>query len=141
MDEQEKLLAHVGLQMLVNEFFNALDSHRTDDLIALFMVEGVWARGNDLLKAPDNIRAALDARSATRRSRHLTSNLRILDFDGRRARISYSLTTYAANEDGESPPSVTGPVAVLDCEDIAVKTAGGWRFERRSSRQQFRGKG
>jgi hypothetical protein len=135
-----KAQAFAAIQMLVNDFFRALDDNRTDDLIALFAPDGEWARPAGNLRGPDAIRGDLANRPAGRTSRHLTSNLRILELAGDRCRFSYNLTTYAGFASGEGPLDLTGPSGVLDCDDVAVETADGWRFERRSARQVFRRK-
>lgn len=140
MTTGEKAQAFVAIQMLVNDFFRALDDNRIDDLIALFVPDGEWARPAGNLRGPDAIRGDLANRPAGRTSRHMTSNLRILELGDDRCRFAYNLTTYSGFASGEGPLDLTGPSGVLDCDDVAVDTADGWRFERRSATPIFRRK-
>jgi hypothetical protein len=140
LSTNEKAVSFAAIQMLVNDFFRALDDNRIDDLIALFVPDGEWARPAGNLRGPDAIRGDLAKRPADRTSRHLTSNLRILELAGNRCRFAYNLTTYAGFASGEGPLDLSGPSGVLDCDDVAVKTADDWRFEQRSAKQIFRRK-
>ncbi|TCT09439.1 nuclear transport factor 2 family protein [Paralcaligenes ureilyticus] len=119
-------------------FFHFLDTRRYLDLAALMAPDGVWLRQGQRLLGPDAVLAALNARSATRTTCHVVSNIRVSLFEqsgARHARVFFYLTAY---DDGASPEQ-TGLhlVAIRDCCDELIETEHGWRILEKSSHRQL----
>ena len=138
MTTSELASAYPALLMLVNDFFRALDENDTEVATALFLKDGRWIRPSGTLNGVDEIRAEIAKRNPERISRHIVSNLRILEFAPTRCRIAYNLTTYAGPRGNGGVIDLEGPAGVLDCDDVAVLTDGQWLFAERSAAQIFR---
>ncbi len=121
-------------------YARAVDFRDYDAFAELFAEDGVLDVGR-----PINGKAAI-AKSMTKRpdelrSRHVLTNIFIDVIDEDHARgISY-LTLYRHNGKQSlvaGPVPFTGPAAIGHYEDRFVRTAQGWRFERRSLMLAFR---
>ena len=97
MAEHAATLLPQGLQLL-HRFFHALDQSYYADLLALFEPDAIWHRQGAVLRGHDEIRAALDKRSATQRIRHVLSNTFVAAAEpapeGDKARLISYMTAY-----------------------------------------------
>ncbi|MGB6449631.1 MAG: nuclear transport factor 2 family protein [Steroidobacteraceae bacterium] len=107
---------------------------------SLFTEDGVFLRANlpdEPLAGREAIRAALAARSATRLTRHLCTNIEIDVLDAEHARGLCYLVLYAG--DALQSESAAGRSAdptqrVGEYRDVFVRTSEGWRIDRREGR-------
>lgn len=93
----------VQLTQRLHAFFQLLDERRYEDLSTLFLPEGRWLRQGRWLEGRGAILAALQARPAGMRVRHLLSNVIVTPTAGEdEARVQAYLTAYRQLE-GQPP--------------------------------------
>ena len=73
---------------------NHLDNRRYNDVLSLFLPQGRWLRQGRWLEGHVAIRAALDARPASMRVRHVISNIVVAQEISGEARVEAYMTAY-----------------------------------------------
>lgn len=131
----QSLHIKAACEAVVLTFFHALDTRQHDVAAALMADNGVWMRQGRRLSGPHDVLAALNARAAERSTCHVITNLRLVDGDDTRATVGYFLTAYDSvpQEQGGAPRLVS----IRECQDVLVKTAGGWRLADKRSRRHL----
>jgi hypothetical protein len=140
MDDLNRLLIERACERLVTQYCHFVDHGEAERISELFTGDGVWSSPENTMTGRDAIRAGFAARqkNTKRMSRHVCSNLLIDVEDETTARGVVYLTLY--RHDGEpgrrtSPSAV--PAIVGEYRDTFVKTAEGWRFQRRDTVVSF----
>lgn len=82
------------LTQCLHAFFSHLDERRYDALVAMFLPQGRWLRQGRWLAGHAAIRAALDARPASMRVRHVISNVLVLPGEGADVRVEAYMTAF-----------------------------------------------
>ena len=125
---------------LVLRSLRAFDERDWSGFAGLFTEDGVFIRANapaEPLLGRAAIRRALEARPASRLTRHLCTNLEIDVLDAEHARGFCYVLLYAG--DASQPEAVDGRAAddvqrVGEYRDELVRTSAGWRIARRAGR-------
>ena len=82
------------LTQRLHGFFSHLDNRRYDAVLSLFLPQGRWLRQGRWLEGHAAIRAALDARPASMRVRHVISNIVVAQEASDEARVEAYMTAY-----------------------------------------------
>lgn len=120
-----------------------VDFKEYDLFVKLFAPEGELNLTGNPVVGHDKLKKAMARRPDTLQSRHVLTNIYIHVIDEDHAEgISY-LTLYrheGDNQDGaeSGPREIAGPAAVGHYSDTFIRTAGGWRFSRRTLHFAFR---
>ena len=138
-----------GIQMecrdLVERFAVYSDSARYEQLAALFIEQGSFARPTEPDRPVVGRTAILDAmnrRPAERVTRHLCSNIIIdvIDTDNAIGKSYVILYTGNTNQPAERFGLQADPVRLVgEFDDEFVRTSAGWRFSKRSGKVVFTG--
>lgn len=92
----------VQLTQRLHAFFSHLDERRYEELAAMFLPEGRWLRQGQWLEGRDAILAAMRARPATTRVRHIISNVVAIPRSTGEAEVQAYMTAYRRLE-GQPP--------------------------------------
>lgn len=144
LDEVSVAAIERACTRLVLRSIRAFDEQDWGAYAGLFTADGVFIRANEPdrpLAGREAIREALAARSATRLTRHLCTNIEIDVLDARSARGLCYLLLYAG--DASQPERAAGRPSdavqrVGEYRDSFVSTSDGWRLSRREGRLIFR---
>lgn len=136
------------IQQRLAEFFHELDIKLGRDIGRFYLEDGVLVvagrvhEGREAITAfyaARNQRILLEQKDGVRTARHLSSNLRVVDFDSQRAEIQFVLVYFS----GEGKPPLFGmttPTVVADCQmDFRRESDGVWRIAKFTSQPQFVG--
>ena len=92
----------VLLTQRLHAFFSDLDERRYDHVVSLFLPDGRWLRQGRWLEGRSAVRAALEARPASMKVRHVITNV-VVHADGREAaeaQVDAYMTAYRQLEGG-----------------------------------------
>ena len=92
------------LLQLTHRFYYDLDESRYTQLVAAFRDDGVWHRQGKALKGHAQIRAAMDERPRTMRTRHVISNAFLSESDADSATLIAYMTAYRFEDGSERKP-------------------------------------
>jgi len=124
----EQLRDRVAIEALCIEYFYLLDHGQAEKVADLFTDEGVLDLGERVFNGKQAIRDYYAARSKTRITRHVSTNLRLV-FQGQDRVQGLRTFTYYGAEGPGTPPAVP---SVADYEEVFVRGADGrWRFASR----------
>jgi 3-phenylpropionate/cinnamic acid dioxygenase small subunit len=122
-----------AIRELLHRYCFCMDEGRFDELSALFSNDGEWIAPYRTAKGPADIAAWLkqSVPPSPRRVHYVMNS--IIDCDGARATARSNYLVMVEGTNGPFP-SVCG---VYD--DVLVKLADGWRFQRRQLIHSFKG--
>ena len=130
------LLAELTQQL--HQFFHHLDEYRYDDMVAMFIEDGVWLRQGQRLHGRAAIRQVLAARPAGQRIRHVMTNAFIAERQADRVRLEAYMTAYRH----EHPPAggvpvIAGPFRLNLVTTWFVPVAGQWLIAEQHMLPEF----
>jgi len=134
MDDLQRLLIERACERLMAEYCHLVDHGQAARVADLFTENGVWSSPRTTMAGRPAIRDGFRRRQdrADRASRHVCCNPLTEVQDETHASGVIYLTLY--RHDGEAGEPIT-PMAALaavgEYRDVFVRTAEGWRFERR----------
>lgn len=132
MDQSEQMLIEWQLTTLNQRFAHFLDNGALDDLVALFISDGVFDRAGTPLRGHETIHEAM-RRRPTFTTRHLLTNFLFSDVTADSARgIVGSIVFHGpVPEEGLPVPFATVNGRVLEFHDRYVRDDEGWRLGSR----------
>lgn len=132
MNERDHMIVRQAIEAL-NAAFAWLVDHRWGEGVSeLFLEDGIYAAPGLELRGRREIARFYTERRARglRTSRHVFTNLHLLEARAERAAATVILTLYARDGDGPLPAT---PVAIMDYEDEYIRDSEGrWRYARRN---------
>jgi ketosteroid isomerase-like protein len=140
MDDLERLMIERSCERLVTEYCHLVDHDEAARVADLFAEDGVWTSPENTMTGQTAIRAGFERRqrNAGRVSRHVCSNLLIEVIDPEHASGVVYLTLYRHDgEPGRGAAPSAAPSIVGEYRDSFVRTAEGWRFQRRDTVVSF----
>ena len=120
---------------LIHQFAAANDAANWEDVVSLFVEDGVFVRPttpDTPLVGRDAILQAFQARPP-RLTRHVVSNIMVTVENAGEARAQSLIQLYVEGEEGRAKPPLVG-----EFHDRFVLTAGDWRFRERRGLLVFR---
>jgi 3-phenylpropionate/cinnamic acid dioxygenase small subunit len=127
------LEAKDAIREVLHRYCFCMDEGRFDELAALFAADGEWIAPYRTATGPADIAAWLRQSVPPQpRRMHYVMNS-IIDCEGARATARSNYLVMVEGTDGPLP-SVCGTY-----DDVLVKQADGWRFQRRQLIHAFRG--
>jgi hypothetical protein len=140
MDAATRSEIERACERLVTQYCHLVDHGEASRIADLFSKDGVWASTENSMTGQDQVRAGFLVRenNKARMSRHVCSNLLVDVLDEDHARGTVYLTLYRHDgKEGRSISPLDGPVMVGEYRDRFVRSAEGWRFERREVAVDF----
>lgn len=122
----------VQLTQQLHAFFRHLDDRRYDELSAMFLPDGRWLRQGQWLDGRDAILAALRARPANVRVRHLVSNVVATLRSRDEAEVQAYLAAYR-RLDGQ-PPAL---FSINLVDNVFRRRAGRWQLAEQQLVREF----
>ena len=104
MDDNLKI--EINCIRLSTAFYRALDENLDRKVLAYFSANGIWHRAGKPVKAGEELATALNKRSATRRVRHVLTNVMVDCESTVNAKVFAYLTVY----ESDSGVAVQGPM-------------------------------
>lgn len=125
----EQLMARISIEALCIEYFYLLDHGQSEKLAELFTDKGIQDNGDGkVYVGKEEIRKYYTARSSTRITRHVTTNLRLVFESNNRVRGTRTFTHYGA----DSPEPHPAIPSVAEYEEVFERDSDGqWRFASR----------
>jgi hypothetical protein len=125
-------------QVLIR-FFNYFDQWRYREMADVFVPDGVWHRQGKALRGRTEILAALDARSTTRRVRHVVTNVQIDVLAADAATSLLYLTAYMHDTGAKlaGPPRIRAPYLFLVVPGRLVRAGVGWKISSMEMNREF----
>lgn len=138
-DADDHDTTRTACERLSMDFMSFVDARRYEELVALFVPDGVFGNPAGTARGHAELRAFMERRPAGIVTRHLCTTVRIEPpvngrTTGSSAAMMFRAETAAAPGAVPQAPSVA---AVVDYADSFVKTADGWRFASRSASLVF----
>jgi hypothetical protein len=132
MNRDEEHAIEWECQRVLTRFCLFNDCKQSDDLANLFTTDGVWFRLGAALVGRENIRRAVEARTANAFHRHILSNVIVTVIDADHAEVSSYKTIYYydAGEALDKPVPLDGPKWVSAYTDSFVRSEDGWLIAR-----------
>jgi|HubBroStandDraft_5_1064220.scaffolds.fasta_scaffold64806_2 hypothetical protein len=124
---------------LLFRFYYWFDSFRYEEMVALFLPDGVWHRAGKVLRGREEIIAILRERSTTQRVRHVLTNVLVDAVDAANASVVLYLTAYQfdSGQPVNTPPTITSPSLLLLVTATLVKTSDGWLIAEQRTTREF----
>ena len=135
MDPIDRLLIESECSRLCLRFARHLDNGEFEAMFEMFTPEGVFDRVGQILRGPDQMRAAFGTRPAGVRSRHVVTNIDFLEVSAEEAEARiYNLSFHAVGDTGVGPLTYAAENArFIDFHDHYRLTDHGWRFASRTA--------
>jgi hypothetical protein len=114
-------------------FFQHLDNREDKECLDQFTTDGIWERSGQNLAGHAAIQQALTARSSTRRTCHLVSNIIVTLLDENRAKVDFCLTAYDGPAADAGQPTTGKMAGIRRCVDLMVNQGDRWRISNKSS--------
>jgi len=131
----------VDIHSAVYAFFTAIDRCDDEGVVALMAPSFEWIRaGAEVIRDLPALRKTLAARSRTRVTRHLVSNVEIRSLSAGAASIHCDVLVFEKNDvaPGTGPAVVPGPSLLLSSSDELVRVDGRWRIAKKQARAVFK---
>ena len=130
--------ATCGTVAAINEVIVAycrfVDLYEDVSMVALFTNDGHWLRpGKEPLRGRDEIKAYLQTRDRSVRTRHIPSNVLVTVNDAESATAVSCYTIMKSGPDGSPMPVTLG-----EYHDLFLLREGRWQISRRDTRHVFR---
>lgn len=122
----------VQLTQQLHVFFSHLDERRYDALAAMFLPQGRWLRQGQWLEGQGAILAALQARPATMRVRHLVSNVVATARSAQEAQVDAYLAAYRQLQG--QPPAL---FSINLVGNVFRRQAGAWMLAEQQLVRDF----
>ena len=139
MKPDERRAVEMDVGWIVPRFFMHLDNQEFDRLADLLAPDGVWHRAGKELRGRAMLLAAMDARGATRRTRHLITNLIVDAIDADHAEAVFYSTAFVCTD---AAPDVIAPMelpsSIGTYRATFVRMPDGWRIAALKSQMTFR---
>ncbi|HSH88866.1 MAG TPA: nuclear transport factor 2 family protein [Ramlibacter sp.] len=118
-------------QQTLTALFRHLDDKRYENVVDMFVEDGVWQRPGVVLAGRAEIMADMRKRSATRLSRHVLANFLVIE-EGDELEALATLTTYAFDtaSAAEMPQVIDGPMGIYSARAQFTETPAGTRLRR-----------
>jgi|GEM_PF-251659 len=142
MTDLDKLLTERECERLIQLYCHWTDHGEAARVADLFTEDGVWASADNTMNGRESIRRGFQARQAnTRRmSRHICTGALIDVIDADNASGVVYLTLYRHDaEAGRTTSPTQAPSMIGEYRDRFVRTAAGWRIQRREIHISFIG--
>lgn len=140
MDALQRLLIESECERLVTAYCHYVDHGEAQRIAELFTEDGVWKSPEITMEGREQLQKGFGRRQAQRgrMSRHVCNNFRLDVIDVDRAEGVVYLTLYRHDgEAGRRLAPLEQPEMVGEYRDRFVRTADGWRFERREIEISF----
>jgi hypothetical protein len=140
MDDLQRLLIERECGRLVSLYCHYIDHGEGARVAELFTEDGVWSSPENTMTGRDGVHRGFMNRqnNAGRMSRHICNNLLIEVVDEQRATGVVYLTLHRHDgEPGRRTSPISAPTLLGEYRDTFVKTADGWRFQRRDVTANF----
>ena len=137
MTDAERNLIERACERLLIDYARYIDFRNYPGLIALFTGDGVLTVFGNEMRGPKVIREFLDARPANRKSMHLITNIWTNVIDADHAEGGSYITLFRADQDGDGPAKVPGPMLTGTYSTQYLRTAQGWRIATCNAAQMF----
>lgn len=140
MDSLERMLIERECERLVTLYCHLIDHGEAAKVGDLFAEDGVWASFEQTMTGREGVTRGFTNRqnNAGRMSRHICNNLLIDVIDESHATGVVYLTLHRHDgEPGRRTSPIGPPTLVGEYRDTFVKTADGWRFQRRDVTANF----
>ena len=140
MDDMQRLLIEKQCESLSVRFANYVDLGMAEAVSELFSSDGKFSRAGQSLDGPEQVKAFLSQRPASRVTRHICTNISVDVISANEARgITYFLLfegTQDPSTDGPLP--LKSPAALGEYHDRFVLTDAGWKIRERLAKAIFR---
>lgn len=120
------------LTQRLNAFFSHLDNRRYADVLDLFLLQGRWLRQGHWLEGREAILAALDARPASMKVRHVISNIVVTAKAAGQAHVEACMTAYRQLDD-----EVPGLFRINLVTNVFKLEAGAWMLAEQQLLPEF----
>jgi hypothetical protein len=132
MLEKHSVDCILACERLCHDFGWHIDHRDYPAFLELFTEDGVFERGGLVSRGHDELSQFLEGRPLDMVTRHLFTGVRITPRSAQAATGTSSCFVYrtSATADQTYPLQIPAP-RVVEFEDDFVRTAQGWRFERR----------
>lgn len=114
------------LTQQLHAFFHHLDERRYAELVALFTPDGRWLRQGQWLDGRAAVRAALDARPAAQRARHVITNAYVASNNDGEACVEAYMTAYRHEGGIEGVARIAGPLRLNLVSTVFRRVDGDW---------------
>jgi hypothetical protein len=139
MDAEERRAVEIDVARIVPRFFMHLDNQAFDRLADLMAPDGTWYRAGKELHGRAALLQAMDARGATRRTRHLISNLIVDAIDADHAEaVFYSTAFVHTNTAAEAIAPMELPSSIGTYRATFIRMPEEWRIASLKSQMAFR---
>jgi ketosteroid isomerase-like protein len=139
MNPEERRAVEIDVARIVPRFFLHLDNQAFDRLAELMAPDGTWYRAGKELRGRAALLQAMDARGATRRTRHLISNLIVDAIDADHAEaVFYSTAFVHADTAGDAIAPMELPSSIGTYRATFIRMEAGWRIATLKSQMAFR---
>jgi hypothetical protein len=127
------------LQQLTHRFYYYLDESRYPDLVAAFREDGIWHRQGKALKGHAQVRAAMEERPRTQRTRHIITNAFLSETESDSATLIAYMTAYRFDDGSERKPPypIEGPFRINLVKIRFVRERGEWRMAEQWGTPEF----
>lgn len=124
---------------LLVRFYDHFDRWNYEEMVALFMPDGVWHRAGKVLAGRAAIVEELQKRSTTQKVRHVLTNLLVNVHDAAHADAQCYLTVYRhdSGTKSEMPVTVRSPDLFLVVTASLMATDEGWRISKQVMKREF----
>lgn len=134
MDDTQILLIERACTRLITDYCHFVDNGEAARVAEQFTHDGVWLSGEESLNGQAAIRAWFEERQANveRMSRHVCANSKFNVTDVDRAEgVTYLVLFRHDGAPGRRFSPVAAPEMIGEYRDRFMRTAQGWRFQRR----------
>ena len=137
MTEAERDLIERACEKLSIAYARHIDFFEYDAFADLFTDDGELEVMGAPLKGREAMMGFLKGRPANRKSLHIFTNIWTNVLDANTAEGVTYLSLFRADQDGKGPVKVPGPMMAGYYNDKFIRTAKGWRIQRREGHILF----
>jgi hypothetical protein len=137
MNDSERDAIERACEKISIAYARHIDFFEYDAFVDLFVEDGELEVQGALLKGHKAIMGFLTGRPANRKSLHIFTNIWTNVLDANTAEGVTYLSLFRADQDGKGPVKVPGPMMAGYYNDKFVRTARGWRIQRREGHILF----
>ena len=131
MNDAERDAIERACEKLSIAYARHIDFREYDAFADLFTEDGELQVQGSLLKGREAMMGFLTGRPANRRSLHIFTNIWTNVLDANHAEGITYLSLFRADQDGDRPAKVPGPMMAGYYTDKFARTEKGWRIARR----------
>ena len=121
-----RALVLVETTQRLHAFFHHLDERRYAEMVEMFTIDGRWLRQGRWSNGRAEVRAALEARPAGQRVRHVITNTHVSAEGSDEATVAAYMTAYRHDGPSEGVARIPGPFRLNIVTTIFRRERGEW---------------